>query len=225
MSLESVVKYGLPFRVKSDGVTGSRLDVASKMLDYLTENIRTFSGRLAAIRMDPDLSEAGKVKGVRSMRDEFMGILTKHQTGTIKPLDAQLGTLLAKLPALAVDRSSAADAIREAEVRTWLRGLTDEQRAAAFRYAIDDSDALTFAAFANAPTAMGLIQPRVLAEGQKLWAASKNPALAGEIDVLRSTIDLLKDAARSYTEIVEKETAPETTMRDRLQGEAEAAGE
>jgi len=160
MSLESILKYGLPFalgKVAPDtpGDYSQRLRIAAEKL------FLTLAAELKAVDANDDLSFEGKTKKKVAIAEAALAGLKElgaspASTRLIEKLTRAQAAYDAAIPGN--DPDSPSHVLREIEIRQRLDAMDKSERLAAIRKA----DPLTLSAVRNAPSFVTYVNPDVL---------------------------------------------------------------
>jgi len=224
----AALRLGLPHRIKPSGKDKfSPLGNADGFIETLNGFLRGFAQKLDAVKADPDLTIAGKAKKMALLNAEAKKELDVWRAGNgIGPqLRGEIAMLEAKAPAVSTDRTDVAGVMLEIERRNWLRSLDQEGRNKELLAAAQTGDVVTMSAFLNAPQGMNLAIPKVLEHVKDELIKAKNPALAADLSQYREVSAIVDDAIADVAQMIDTETLPEMSTRDRLNNQQGQQGQ
>lgn len=159
---------------------------------------RDFTAELLRIDSDPDLSELGKSRARAVAATSARAKIDEFRLGVFSQGAAHLEAARRELVAGKEKRAeTVADAVRAMELRSWFRSLSEEERLAALREALNDEDAEMLSAVHSAPRAMNLVpgerMREVIAEALSPKASAEVKDLEQAWQVAKASLDTVRD--------------------------------
>lgn len=210
MSLDSVIKYGVPFRTDNED--------GAKFLDELTEAARDYAKARDAARSDPTLTDVGRRERVAEIGKASLESVdelrkrTENVAARAQELRTRQRTYEPKQPTDPVGE------LRAQEARGLLRGLSDADRSQAIRRAVERGDEFTFAAVLGDPfkETRPLLNPELAERYRDEWLRVRDPKLAEAIDHVDELHSAMESAADSVRRGIESDAGLSPDLRTRI---------
>lgn len=165
---------------------------------------------------DRDLSDEGRRKKLAALADSKSAKLDELRPRVNDAMEKAREMEASLTFAAAPVSNQAAGAIRETEIRSWFRDLSESKRLSALRRATDENDFETLRAVYSGPPAMALIPANLRATIEETLLRGIDPERLQKIRDLRLAAQYADEALDLAKAAIIREGGIEPTLADRV---------